>query len=408
MFKNYFKIAFRNIIRHKAYSFINIIGLSIGMACFILISSYIIYESSYDKFHKDSERIYRIDFQNDYTKAGSDIFNKTPAPLALALESDCPETEIVTRLREESRSPLIHIDENSYLEDKFFYADPNFLTIFSFPLNSGNPKTVLNEPYSIIITDEIANKYFGNENPIGKTITVEQKHQQQPYNITGVIKKSPSNSHIQFNFLASFSTLYQQQLSNNYQHSLHWNAYGFYTYIKIKQYSSVKSIETSLVELVKKNKGQDSKIRFLLGPIEKIHLYQNWKKDIEPGGDIRYVYLFAAIGFFILLIACFNYVNISSAQSIKRAKEVGLRKVVGASRSQLIKQFLSESLVSSFLSFCLAIIIVELTSPFFQTFFDKEIQFSVFSDIKIFLYLLGILLLVGFIAGIYPAFYISN
>ncbi|MGD8781756.1 MAG: ABC transporter permease [Ignavibacteria bacterium] len=407
MLTNYLKIAIRNFRRNKAYSIINISGLSIGMVCLILIAFYIKYELSYDKFHKDSERIYRIDVIHDYTNAGSDIYNKTPAPLAEALKSDCLGIEFVARLRGESRSYLIHAGENSYMEDKFFYTDPSFLTMFSFPLISGNPETAFNEPYSIIITDEIANKYFGNENPIGKTITVEQKHQQQPYNITGVIKKAPGNSHIQFNFLASVTTLYEQQLSENYRHSLHWNAFGFYTYIKVKNNSSEKSVEASLVELVKKYKGDDSKIRFLLEPIERIHLYQNWEKDIEPGGDIRYLYLFAAIGFFILLIACFNYINISTAQSVKRAKEVGLRKVAGASRTQLIKQFLSESLVFSFLAFCLAIVAVELVSPFFQAFFDKEMQVSVFIDMKMFLSLLVILILVGCIAGVYPAYYIS-
>jgi putative ABC transport system permease protein len=408
MLKNYFKIAFRNIRKNKAYSVINISGLAVGMACFMLITLYIKYELSYDKFHKDSDRLYRIDVQNDYTNAGADIFNKTPAPLAEALKSDCPGIEYVTRLREESRSALIQAGEDSYLEDKLFYVDPDFLSMFSFPLISGNPKTALNEPYSIVITEEIACKYFGNESPIGKTIAVDQKHQQQPYNITGVIKNPPSNSHIQFNLLASFSTLYKQQLSENYRHSLHWNAFGFYNYIKIKKNTSVKSIEASLVEVVKKYKGQDSKIRFLLEPIDNIHLYQNWKKDIEPGGDIGYVYLFAAIGFFILLIACFNYINISTAQLVKRAKEVGLRKVVGANRNQLLKQFVIEALVLSFLGFTLAVLIVELASPLFKNFFDKEIQLSIFADTKTLFGLLGILLLAGCVAGGYPAYYISK
>ena len=335
MFKNYLKIVFRNIKRNKAHSIISISGLAIGMACFIFISIYIRYELRYDKFHKNSELIYRIDVKYDFTNAGPEIYNETPAPLAEVLQSDYTGIDYVTRLKEEPRSALIHIGENFFMEDKFFYTDPDFLKIFSFPLIAGNPGTALKEPYSVIISDEIAGKYFGKENPIGKTITVDQKHQQQQYNVTGVIKKPPSNSHIQFDFLASFSTLYKQRLGKNYEHSLHWNAYGFYTYIKIKRNANVKSIEGSLAEVVKKYKGQDSKIRFLLEPITRIHLYQNWERDITPGSDIRYIYLFAAIGFFILLIACFNYINISTAQSVKRAKEVGLRKVIGANRNQL-------------------------------------------------------------------------
>ena len=407
MLKNYFKITLRNIRRNKTYSIINIIGLAVGMACFIFIALYVNYEFSYDKFHRDSNRIYRIDLNYDYTSAGSDIFNKTPAPLADAIKSDCPGIECAARLREEPRSTLIRTGENSYMEDKFFYTDPEFLKMFSFPLLYGNPKTALTEPYSIIITREIAGKYFSDENPIGKTITVDRIHQQQPYTVTGVIEKPPSNSHIQFKFLASFSTLYKQQISKNYEHSLHWNASGFYTYIKIKRNISLKSIEAGLTEIVKKYKGYDSKIRFLLEPIARIHLYQNWEKDIEPAGDIRYIYLFTAVGFFILLIAYFNYINISTSRSVKRAKEVGLRKVVGANKTQLLKQFLNESVIYSFLGFCSAILIVELTSPYFKSFFGKEIQLSIFADVKMLSGLLGISLLAGCIAGIYPAYYIS-
>ncbi|MFZ1289074.1 MAG: FtsX-like permease family protein [Melioribacteraceae bacterium] len=407
MLKNYLKTALRNIKKNKAYSIINISGLAIGMSCFIIIALYIKYELSYDKFHNNSERIYRIDLKSDFTNIGSDMYNMIPAPLAEVLKSDYPEIEYVTRLRKESHSPLIKLGENSYIEDNFFYSDPDFLEMFAFPLVAGNPKTALNAPYSIILTEAIANKYFGNENPIGKEITVNQKHQQQPYIITCVIKDAPPNTHFHFNLLASFSTLYSQQNTKDQSHSLHWNAAGFYTYIKLKKNTSPQTLEAGLADVVKKYKGNDTKIRYQLEQIERIHLYQNWDEDIEDNGDIRYIYLFAAIGFFILLIACFNYVNILTAQSVKRAKEVGLRKVVGANRAQLLKQFLSESLIFSFLGFCLAILIVELVLPLFQSFIEKEIHLSIFTEIKTLLSLLGILLLIGSIAGAYPAFLIS-
>jgi putative ABC transport system permease protein len=408
MLTNYLKIALRNIRKNKAYSVINIFGFAVGMACFILVALYIKFELSYDTFHKDSDRIYRIDLKVDYTNVGSNTYNLTPAPLAEVLRSDYTGIDFVTRLRKEPRSALIQAGENSFMEEKFFYTDPDFLKMFSFKLISGNPKTALVEPYSIIITKDIAHKYFGSENPIDKEIIVSQEHQQQPYIVTGVIENPPTNSHIQFNFLASFSTLYKQQNGKYQLHSLHWNAAGFYTYIKLSRNSSAEPMEANLIDVVKKYKGQDSKTRFLLEPIERIHLYQNWEKDIEPASDIRYIYLFAAVGFFILLIACFNYINISIAQSVKRAKEVGLRKVVGANRNQLLKQFLSESLVFSFLSFSSAILIVELSSPIFKSFLDKEIQLSIFTDSKMFLGLLVILLFIGCIAGVYPAYYISK
>jgi putative ABC transport system permease protein len=407
MLKNYFKIALRNIRKNKAYSIINISGLAIGMACFIFIILYIKYELSYDKFHENSEQIFRIDLKQDFTRTDSDLYNTTPAPLAEVLKSDYPEIDYVTRLRKEPRDPLILSGENSYLEEKFFYADPDFLEMFSFPLISGNPETALNTPYSIILTERIAHKYFGIENPIGKEITVNQKHQQQPYTITGVIEDAPLNTHFRFNLLASFSTLYSQQNTRDQSHSLHWNAAGFFTYIKLKKNTSPQTFEASLADVVKKYRGNDSKIRYTLEPIERIHLYQNWKRDIDDNGDIRYIYLYAAIGFFLLLIACFNYINISTAQSVKRAKEVGLRKVVGANRAQLLNQFLTESLIFSFLGFCLAILIVELVLPLFQSYIGKEIHISIFTDIKMFLSLLGILLFAGCIAGAYPAFLIS-
>jgi putative ABC transport system permease protein len=405
--RNYLKIALRNLIQHKGYSIINIGGLAVGMACFIFVALYIRYELSYDKFHQDSDLIYRIVVKQAQTYEGTDMSAVTPAPLAEVLKSNYPEISYVTRLRIEGPA-LIQSGENAYMEDKFFYIDPDFLEMFSFPLVSGNYKTALNEPYSLILTEEMAHKYFGAENPVGKTIIVHQKHQQQPYIVTGIIKSAPSNSHLHFNFLASFSTLYKQQYSKNQEHSLHWNARSFYTYIKLKKNASPKAMETKFVDLIKEYKGKNSNIQFLLEPIERIHLYQGWNTDIETNGDIRYVYLFAAIGFFILLIACFNYVNISTSQSIKRAKEVGLRKVVGANRGQLLKQFLSESLVFACLGFCLAIFIVELAFPSLQSFMDKDMQFSIFADTKMLFGLLAILLIVGCIAGAYPAFVISS
>ena len=403
MFKNYFITALRNIRKHKSYSIINITGLTIGMTCFILIALYIQHELSYDKFHKNSDQIYRIVKKMENTYRGNDMSSTTPAPLAEILKSDYPQIDKVTRLRWEN-SPLFQCKENSFLEDKIFYVDPEFLEIFSFPLISGDPQTVLDKPYSIIFTEKMAHKYFGKENPVGKTIKVNQKHD---YIITGVMKNVPSNSHIHFNFIASFNTLYKQRDTEDQRHSMHWNAAGFFTYVKLKGNVSSQALEPSFVEVVKKYKRPNSKIRYLLQPIEQIHLHQNWSYKIEDNGDIRYIYLFAAIGFFILLIACFNYVNISTAGSVKRAKEVGLRKFVGANRMQLLKQFLSESLIFSFLSFCLAILIVELVLPTFRSFIDKNIQASIFSDIKMLSSLLGILLVTGFFAGAYPAFFIS-
>ena len=400
MLKNYFKIAFRNIGKNKAYSTINISGLAIGMACFIFIALYIQYELSYDKFHKNGDQIYRIILNPGNTayqgKAG---FNVTPAPLVPVLKTECPEIIHASRVYKGFPDPLVQSGENSFIEKKFFYVDPDFLLIFSFPLISGNPKTALSKPYSVLITQEIAHKYFGNSNPVGKSLTIDEKDQ---YLVTGVIKDVPQNAHFTFDFLCSFNTLYS--LRNNMDK---WNNNNYQAYVQLLPGTFLADLETKFDIISKKYNGEKSGYIYRLEHLYQIHLYGDRNFEIEKNSDIQFLYLFGAIGFFILLIACFNYVNISTAQSVKRTKEVGLRKVVGASRNQLIRQFLVESLIISLLGFCLAILLVELFLPEFNSFMNTNIQFSLFTDTKMFFVLFGILLFIGCLAGSYPAFFAS-
>ena len=400
MLRNYLKIALRNISKNKAYSIINISGLAIGMACFILIIFYIKFELSYDKFNKNGDQIYRIILNPGNTAyQGKDGFNVTPAPLVPVLKTECPEIVHASRVYKAFPDPLVQYGENSVVEKKFFYADPDFLSMFSFPLISGNPKTALSEPYSVLITKETANKYFGNRNPVGKSLIINEKDQ---YLVTGILKDIPQNAHFTFDFLCSFSTLYSQ--INNMDR---WDNNNYQAYVQLLPGTSLTDLETKFDIVSKKYNGEKSKYIYRLEHLYRIHLYGDRNFEIENNGDVRFLYLFGAIGFFILLIACFNYVNISTAQSVKRSKEVGLRKVVGANRIQLIRQFLVESLVISFLGFCLAILFVELFLPVFNSFMNTDIQFSLFADMKIFFVLSGISLFIGCLAGAYPAFFAS-
>jgi putative ABC transport system permease protein len=400
MLKNYLKIALRNIIKNKAYSIINISGLAIGMACFIFIALYIQYELGYDKFNENGDQIYRIILNPGNTAyQGKPGFNVTPAPLVPALKAECPEIVHASRVYKAFPEPLVQYGENSFVEKKFFYIDPDFLSMFTFPLLTGNPNTALNKPYSVLITREMANKYFGNKNPLGKSFTIDENGQ---YQVTGVIEDVPKNAHFTFDFLCSFSTLYSQR--NNMDR---WDNNNYQAYIQLLPGTSLADLETKFDIISKKYNGEKSGYIYRLEHLYQIHLYGDRNFEIEKNSDIQFLYLFGAIGFFILLIACFNYVNISTAQSVKRSKEVGLRKVIGANRIQLIRQFLVESLIISLLGFFLAILFVELLLPEFNSYMNIDIHFSLFTDMKMLFVLFGVLLVVGCLAGGYPAFFAS-
>ena len=399
MFKNYIKIAMRNIRKYRSYSIINIIGLVIGMTCFILIAVYIQWELSFDKYHKNGKDIYRIVLNpGTFAYQNKDGFNCTPAKLMPVLKQECPE--IVYGSRIDKNSCLIHFNENSYNEDRFFYTDPDFLKMFSFPLVAGNIETALQNPYSVILTESMAQKYFGQSNPIGQTISVDQ---QDHYLVTGVIKDTPENSHFIFDFVASFSSLYSKRKNIE-----SWENNNYPAYVQLNKNSNPADIDGKLDEIVKKYKGENNYTKFRLEPMYNIHLHGHRNFELSNNNDIRYIYLFAIIGFFILMIACFNYINITTAQSTKRAKEVGLKKVIGANRGQLIRQFLSESVLFSTASFFLAVLLVELILPLFRRTMNVDIEISLFSEIKLLLGLFVILLLVGCITGAFPAFIISS
>jgi len=339
MLKYNIKIAFRNIIRNKLFSFINILGLSVGMACTILIFLWIQDELSFDKFHKNNPNLYRVISEQN----SSGVITHTAItqyPLANAIKNDFPEVLGSTRVFVDNYPKDLKINNKIITETNFIYADSTFFNLFSFPLISGNPEFALSNPYSIIISENIANKYFNNENPVGKIIEMDFFNELKPFKITGIIKNEQFNSHLQFDFLIPFHIF-----SPLYSDLKEWKtADNYYTYVLINKKSS-KSDLNSKLENYLQNYIPESKNKLILQPVNKIHLYSNLKFDSINNGNIKYVYFFSIIATFILLIACINFINLSTAKSEKRSKEVGLRKVVGAKKIHLVKQFFFESVI---------------------------------------------------------------
>ncbi|UCE22975.1 MAG: ABC transporter permease, partial [Candidatus Aminicenantes bacterium] len=296
MFKNYLKLAVRNIKNQKVYSFINIGGLAIGLMCCILIFLYVDYELNYDRYHENAEEIYRVVMkQPGNVFQGSDMFNATTGLLAPTLETEYPEVVRATRIGKlggffSNKEILINYKENSYLENKFFLVDPEFLMIFTFPLIAGDPETALNEPFTILLTQSMAKKYFGNENPVGKTLHIDKKHD---YQVTGILKDIPEDSHFKFDFLTSLATGYSLWGRENIDRWIGNN--WFKTYVQLQTKTNPRELESKLPAFVQKYIGTDTNTHFYLQPLTAIHLHGNINFDFEPNGDIRLVYFFSAI-----------------------------------------------------------------------------------------------------------------
>jgi putative ABC transport system permease protein len=413
MFKNFLKIAYRNILRHKSYAFINIMGLSIGLACTILIGIYVLNELSFDKFHSKSDRIYRIYLDG---KMGTNKFlgPSTPAPMASALMADYPEVEEAARLFKEGNRSVKYLDKSFY-EDNFFYADSNVFNIFTFEFIEGN-KSALMQPKTLVITDKVAKKYFGTTNAVGKTIQVVNSDSTY-FQITGVVKEFPSNSHFHFDFLASMSSF-------EYARNTQWVNNSFYTYMVLKPGTNHIAFQEKMVGMVKKYVGPQvsqylhisfdelvksgSTLSYKIQRLEDIHLHSNMDFELETNGNMSYVYIFIIIAFFTLLNACINFTNLSTARSAGRAKEVGLRKVFGGQRGALVFQFLSESVFISIIAVIIAAVLVKLALPEFNNLVGQQIDINTSQIILYSPILLLFAIITGIIAGSYPAFYLSG
>jgi len=412
MFKNYLKTALRNLSRKKGYTLINIIGLAIGMACCLFIFMFVNDELSYDKYSQYSERIYRIN--QDLKYGGTDLnVAVVSAPMAKTLVSDYPEVEKAVRFRSRG-SFIIRYGEKSFKEKRFIYSDATFFEIFSIPLMKGNSDTALKEPYSMVISKKTAEKYFGHENPVGKTVKVDNKDE---YKITGVFDKIPHNTHFHFDIIASLESLEESR-------EQHWWNSNFNTYLVLSPHADPQALEDKFPQFIKKYMAPQLEkligqsfdkmvssgnllVKFSLQPLQRIYLYSDQVAELEPNSDIKYIYIFSAIAFFILIIASINFMNLSTARSAGRAREVGIRKVLGSQRSQLIRQFLFESMTLSIISILLAIALVNLGLPYFNSLAGKSLKIASLLKWEFLLTAIAVTCATGFLAGLYPAFYIS-
>ncbi len=403
MLKNYLKIAFVNLKKHKTFSFINLFGLAIGMACCILIAAYVFHELSYDKFHENADRIYRL--RSELKISGEDLdIPKSSPPMAEYLVQNYPEVVGAVRFRNLGRVPVRYRDNLNY-EDHIFFADNSVFDIFTFPLIKGDPRTALATAYSVVISENIAQKYFGSDDPIGKLLNIND---QTDFTVTGVMKKIPQNSQFIFNMLCSFETFAQE----NKWEMLKWLSINNYTYILLEKDADYRELERKFPEMIEKKVGAllkyvKGEMRLSLQPLTSIHLHSDLMQEISGNSNIIYVYIFSAIALFILAIACINFMNLSTARSVTRAREVGLRKVLGADRSKIIRQFLSESILQGLISCLFAILIVDLTLPLFRSISGIDLRIDYAQNFWVIPGLVGLAVFVGLIAGSYPAFFLS-
>ena len=409
MFRNYFTIALRSLLKQKGYAFINIFGLAVGLTCFILVSLLIRHELSYDTFHEHADRIYRVVKEDPgYQYLGSNHFAVTPAPLTGALMDEFPEVEFATYI-ETINFLLTHDDKRFY--ESGIHATEHFFDVFSFKFVLGNPETALREPNSILLTESLARKYFGNENPVGRTLTVTRSRDRVEMHVVGIVEDAPRNSHFSFNYIISaVSDPDFERLST------HWDSNNIYTYALLRPDHDEAAFASGLLALAQKKliqyeyyqENPDEITQYYPQLLTDIHLHSDINFEVGANGDLRYIYLFSAIGFLILLIACINYINLATARSASRGMEVGVRKAMGAQRVQLIGQFIGEAVIRSVLALVVAIGAVQLLMPIFNELTGRSISSGLAESGWMWIMLLVIGLFVGIASGSYPALLISS
>jgi putative ABC transport system permease protein len=411
MIKNYFKIAIRNLGKNKTFSFINIIGLAIGLTCFVFIAIFVFNELSFDRYPTDAKDIYRV--QLSVTGNGDvAVYPNVDYAVGEGMKDAFPEIKDYTRLS--PASDFVKYDDKQFKEDKLAFASPNFLQMFSIPLIDGSNKDALVQPNSIVISKLFAKKYFGDADPVGKSLVIGLH--DALYKVTGVFNKVPDNSHFHIDAFLSMTTWHVTNPT--------WNNLGPYTYLLLNKNVDPKKLQAKFPQLVAKYVVPENQrdmgtslaearqaintFIFSLQPLTDIHLYSHTKSEIEENGDIQSVYIFLVLAIFILLLACVNFTNLSIARSVKRAKEVGVRKVMGSGKLQLIKQFLSESVLMSFCAMLLAIVLILVLLPYFNQVSGKQISVGDLLNYKFILGLITLIFFIGIVAGIYPSFFLSS
>ncbi|MCB0804229.1 MAG: ABC transporter permease [Bacteroidales bacterium] len=409
MIRNYLISLYRNIVRNKFYSVLNILGLSVGLAAAIFILLYVQDELSFDKYNEKYERIYRL--ESDFTISGKhDHFAIVPVPMGPAIKTEYPEVESFCRMMEAGNT-LFRAHDKEYYEDFFYFADSTVFDIFTYQLIQGDPKTCLTEPKTMVLTKKIAQKYFGDENPVGQFMT---SGSGQTYKVTGVMENQPANSHLKFDALISAMSIAENvglEDFNSMEPNRFWNI-GVYTFVLLKENATMQSILDKFepfYEKYMKPVGDQINASFALmaTPLADTHFRQGLGAEL-PTGNRAYIFIFSAVALFLLLIAAINYMNMATARSTNRAKEVGVRKVLGAFRTQLIRQFISESVAMAIIAMLIAVLLVTLFMPDFNHLAGKELHFSLTKNPVIFLEILIITVLTGFLSGSYPAFYLSS
>jgi len=399
MLKNYFITALRNMKRRPLYSFINITGLAIGILSSFLMLLWVQDELSYDKFHENKDNIYRITQYHAENKGIQSAV--THMPLVPAIKRGLPEVIKASRLSTVGRL-LFSYGENDFYERRGIFADPEFFDIFSFPFIAGNPATALSDPYSIVINEDMASKYFGDENPLGKSLTVNHDTE---YTVTGIIRNVPRTSHMQFSYVRPFH-LYGAWGKDMES----WNDVSYFSYVLLDENSSVPDVAEKITAEIGLHLDEGKAVpEIALQRLDRIHLYSShFYYDFQVPGNIRYIYIFVAAALFILTIACINFINLTTARAGTRAKEIGMRKVAGAYRSSLVKQFFGESLLMSFMAYMAACAGAVMLLPVFNNLTGKLITFESAGVVNIFAGLLVISVITGILSGIYPALYLSS
>jgi putative ABC transport system permease protein len=406
MLRNYIRIALRNIFRQKGYSLINISGLAIGMVSCLFIVLYIVDEFSYDRFHANGDRIYRLFF--DYTSPNGETFTHSIGPYRLADELTSRYPEIEEAARVSDPSPLtFRYEDIEFVEDNAMLADSNIFKIFSFDMLRGDPASSLREPFTCVITDEVAEKFFGDEDPLDKSLVLNIAQGEAQLKITGVYKRYPNNSHIRPDMLVSMSTA--DYLFNDRQ-KLNWGEGTVAYYLLLTDNLAKESLEAKFPALIEEvfDGGASENVRYWLQALYDTHLRSKLRSDFEPPGNLTTVYVFSLVALFILIIAVINYMNLATARSARRAREVGLRKLVGGQRKQLMWQFLAESLSLVFISMVLAFILAHMLLPYFNTLSGKSFDQDTLMQWKVIALMLLATVLIGILAGSYPSFVLSS
>lgn len=398
MIKNYFKIAWRNIVKNPSFSLINVVGLTVGITSCLLMIMFVRHELSYDQFHTKKDRIVRVIMEYSFGESEPTKGNFTSTKVLPSFKRNFAEIESGVRMADVNR--VVNYGDQLFNEEGFVFADSTFFSVFDFKLLQGNAKQVLDKPKQIVITASMAKKYFGIVDPVGKALLISSN--REPYLVTGVSVDPPANSQIQFDFVASLSSLGPAQEETYFEAN-------DYTYLLLKDAGAITTLQAKIKPFMAKEmaKEQGSYINYQLEPLTSVHLYSPYS-GFEANSDIKYIYMVGGIALLVLLIACFTFINLSTARSVERSKEVGIRKVVGAIKGQLFWQFISESSLIVIISCIFSIALVGIVLPSFNQLINKSLVFSEITSPVIVFSLLGILLIISLLAGSYPALILSN